>query len=98
MIALIEHLFNQKHVMNEVAAALKPKGMVLITTPTILGNDVVHRMGAAAGFFAKSAVDGHIVIYNRRRFRILAKEVGLELKHHATFQLFCNQIAILAKP
>jgi SAM-dependent methyltransferase len=98
MIALIEHLFNQRFVMEEIANVLKPGGMVVITTPTPFGNDVIHRMGAAFGLFAKSAVDDHIVIYNRHRFRILANEIGLKLKHHRYFQIYCNQIALLEKP
>ena len=96
MLALIEHLFNQKHVMTEVKRALKPEGVVLITTPTVFGNNIVHRLGAVLGLFAKSVVDNHIVIYNRHRFICLAEEVGLELRQHQMFQLFCNQLAVLA--
>jgi len=98
MIALIEHLFNQQHVMAGVADALKPNGTVVITTPTPFGNDVVHRIGGSIGLFAKAAVDDHIVIYNRHRFGIMAKEVGLEIRSYKTFQLMCNQVVVLAKP
>lgn len=98
MVALIEHLFNQKFVMDSVAQCLKPGGVVVLTTPTPFGNDVVHRAGASLGLFSKVAVDDHIVIYNRLRFKILANEVGLELRHHEYFQLGCNQLAILSKP
>ena len=97
MIALIEHLFNQKFVMDQIAKILKPSGYIVITTPTPIGNDVVHRLGASIGLFSKVAVDDHIVIYNRHRFRILSKEIGLELKIHKFFQFHCNQIAILEK-
>lgn len=95
MLAIVEHLFNQKHVFCAVKRLLKPGGHVVITTPTPLGNDVVHRFGAAIGLFAKSAVDDHIVIYNRHRFGILAKEVGLELQRYDRFQFGCNQFAVL---
>jgi SAM-dependent methyltransferase len=98
MIALIEHLFNQRFVMDEIAQVLKPGGLILITTPTPFGNDIVHRLGAAIGLLYKSAVDDHIVIYNRHRFTILANEIGVKLKHHQYFQLHCNQIAVLEKP
>lgn len=98
MIALIEHLFNQQHVMSGVAEALKPDGTVVITTPTPFGNDVVHRLGGSIGLFAKAAVDDHIVIYNRHRFGIMAREVGLEIKSYRTFQFRCNQVVVLGKP
>lgn len=95
--AVIEHLFNQKFVMSALAKALRPGGRILITTPTPFGNDVVHRAGSAIGLFSKVARDDHIVIYNRMRFEILAREVSLEMASHKLFQLGCNQMAILQK-
>jgi SAM-dependent methyltransferase len=97
MIAIIEHLFNQQFVMDKVAQMLKPGGIIVITTPTPFGNDIVHGLGAALGIFYKSAVDDHIVIYNRHRLKILANEIGLKLNHHEYFQFYCNQVAILEK-
>ena len=97
MLAIIEHLFNQRFVIEQVARLLKPDGVSLVTTPTPFGNDVVHRVGASLGLFAKSAVEDHIVIYNRQRFSILAGEVGLSLNHHEYFELFCNQFAVLKR-
>jgi SAM-dependent methyltransferase len=98
MCAVIEHLFNQKRVMASLARALRPNGRILITTPTPFGNDIVHRLGSAIGVFSSVARDDHIMIYNRLRFKILAREVGLELESHKLFQLGCNQVAILRKP
>lgn len=97
MVALIEHLFNQKHVMDEVAAALKPGGKIILTTPTPFGNDVVHRIGASMGLFSKAAVDDHIVIYNHHRLKLLAREINLKLEEYFTFQLLCNQFAVFTK-
>lgn len=98
LIALIEHIFNQKHMMREIVKCLAPSGRVVVTTPTPLGNDVVHRIGGKIGIFAGSAVRTHIVIYNRPRLEILASEFGLVLDTYKRFQLGCNQLAILKKP
>lgn len=95
--AVIEHLFNQKLVMSALAKALRPGGRILITTPTPFGNDIVHRAGSAVGLFSSVARDDHIVIYNRLRFEILAREVSLKLASYKQFQLGCNQRAILEK-
>jgi 2-polyprenyl-3-methyl-5-hydroxy-6-metoxy-1,4-benzoquinol methylase len=97
MVALIEHLFNQQHVMSQVAAALKPNGKVVLTTPTPFGNDVVHRLGARLGLFSKAAVDDHIVIYNQHRLKLMARETGLRLSAYRRFQLGCNQFAVLTR-
>ena len=86
MVAIIEHLFNQKFVMENVAKVLKPGGIVVVTTPTPFGNDIVHRLGASFGLFSQEAADEHIVIYNRHRFEILANKIGFNLVHHHYFQ------------
>lgn len=98
MSALIEHVFNLKLLGMGLARALRPGGRVVLTTPTPFGNDFVHRLGARLGVFARSAADDHIVIFNRKRLDIFAREVGLQLVEHRFFQLGCNQLAILDKP
>nr|WP_264759727.1 class I SAM-dependent methyltransferase [Limibaculum sediminis] len=98
MMAVIEHIFNLKSVGQSLARALKPGGVVLVTTPTPFGNDIVHPVGVALGLFSRAAGDDHIAIFNRRRLEIFAHEIGLVLKSHRTFQFGCNQLAILQKP
>jgi SAM-dependent methyltransferase len=95
MLALIEHVFNQKQLLGEVVKSLKTGGRIVITTPTVFGNDVVHRIGSAVGLFAKSAADDHIVIFNRKRLEILANEFGLRLAAYSKFELGCNQLAVM---
>lgn len=98
MMAVIEHIFNLKHLGRNLARALKPGGRAVLTTPTPFGNDVVHRFGAALGLFSKAAADDHIVLFNRKRFQIFAAEVGLVLLEHRLFQIGCNQLAVLQRP
>jgi 2-polyprenyl-3-methyl-5-hydroxy-6-metoxy-1,4-benzoquinol methylase len=95
LVAVIEHIFNQKHLMEQLVKHLKPRGKIIITTPTAFGNDVVHRIGSALGLFSRSAHDDHIVIYNKERFGVLAQEFNLQLVKYKTFELGCNQIAVL---
>ena len=98
MCAVIEHIFNLKHLGQGLARALRPGGRVVLTTPTPFGNDIVHRLGAKLGLFSQVAADDHIAIFNGKRFEIFAGEVGLRLASHRRFQLGCNQLAILEKP
>lgn len=97
MLALVEHVYNQKWLFEMATGALKPGGRLVITTPTPFGNDVVHRLGAAAGLFSQEAADDHIVIYNRRRFQLVARDFGLQLEHYRRFQFGCNQLAVLRR-
>lgn len=98
MVAVAEHLFNLKTVFGGLAAQLKPGGRIVATTPTVWGNDVVHRLASRLGAFNAAIHDDHIVIFNARRFRALALEIGLEVERHALFQLGCNQLAVLRRP
>ena len=69
--------------------------MIAITTPTPFVNDIVHHFGVKFGLFAQSAVDDHMVIYNKVRFRNLANEFHLKIEVYKTFQFFCNQLVVL---
>jgi len=95
MIAVIEHIWNQKFLFDQIIKMLNPSGKIIITTPTFFGNDIIHPLGAKIGIFAQTAVDDHIVIYNRRRFKNLAREFGLLLSVYKRFQFFSNQVAVL---
>jgi len=97
MVALIEHIWNQRFLFEQVMDCLKPDGKIVITTPTPFGNDIVHRLGAKLGLFAQSAVDDHMVIYNKLRFRNLAREFDLKVEVYKTFQFFCNQLVVMGR-
>ncbi len=97
MIAIIEHIWNQKFLFEQIIEVLKPQGEIVITTPTPFGNDIIHPLGAALGVFAQAAVEDHIVIYNKQRFKNLAKEFQLRLEVYKRFQFFSNQLAVLAR-
>lgn len=95
LLAVIEHIFNLKFLFSQLSDLLKPTGIIVLTTPTPFGNDVVHRLGASIGLFDREGgQDDHIVIFNQKRLQILGKEVGLTLKEYRTFQFGCNQLAV----
>ena len=97
MVALIEHILNQRFLLETCHEALRTGGKLVITTPTPFGNDIVHRTGARFGLFHKSVADHHVVIYGKRRLRAAAEMVGFTLKEHRYFQFGCNQLAVLEK-
>lgn len=96
-LAVIEHIFNQKFSFGELVESLKPKGKIVITTPTPIGNDIVHALGSQVGLFDRSHHDDHIVIYNKKRFKVLAEEFGMKIVRYKKFQLGCNQIVVMMK-
>jgi len=97
LIAVIEHVFNQKHLFEQISHVLKPGSKIIITTPTVFGNDLIHRIGGKFGIFSKDASDDHIIIFNKMRFQILANEFNLRIEKYKKFQFGCNQLVILVK-
>jgi len=97
LVALIEHILNQRHLLEQCRTALRPGGFLVLTTPTPFGNDIVHRVGGRLGLFSRSVEDHHVVIYDRRRLQAAAEMVGFSLHRHRYFQLGCNQLAILRR-
>lgn len=97
LIAVIEHIWNQKFLFEQIIQLLDIGGRIILTTPTPFGNDLIHPIGAAMGIFAQSAVDDHIVIYNHRRFRNLAREFGLKMILYRRFQFFANQLVVFER-
>lgn len=96
-LAVMEHIFNQKFSFEELLKHLKPDGRIIITTPTPLGNDIVHRLGSRLGLFDREHHDDHIVIYNKERFGVLAQEFNAKIEKYKKFQLGCNQLVVIAK-
>lgn len=96
MIALVEHVYNLKHLFKQACRLLKPDGKIIITTPTPFGNDVVHRCGARLGLFSRFAADDHICVFNRKRFQILAGDFDLRIEKYRTFEFGCNQFVVLS--
>ncbi len=96
MIALIEHIHNAEHLMEQVLSRLKSAGRIVITTPTPLG-DKVHTIGARLGLFAKSAIEHHVKIYSRSDFETLASRFDLGIEEYRTFEFGCNQLLVLTQ-
>lgn len=96
-VAVIEHLFNLELVMRRLASSLKPGGRIVLTTPTPFGNDIVLPVTARLGITSADAFVDHINILNKRRFALLATEVGLELVAYRRFQLGMNSLAVMER-
>ena len=97
VIAVIEHILNQKHFITQILRNAKPNAKIVITTPTPFG-DYIHKIGSRLGLFAKSAVHRHIIIFSPERLRMLANYFNMNVEQHRKFQFGCNQLGILAKP
>jgi SAM-dependent methyltransferase len=93
MVAIIEHIVNPSFVLSQIPSLLKSDGLLVLTTPTILG-DKVHRFGARLGLFSMIAVRDHVRIYDYHSLHTLMKNNGLDIKQYKKFMFGGNQVCL----
>ncbi len=96
LLAAIEHIYNQKHLLEQILANLKPEGKIIITTPTPWG-DFVHRLASKFKLLAGTADDRHIVIYNKKRFQIVSNDFHLKMETYRRFEIGSNQFVVFSR-
>jgi SAM-dependent methyltransferase len=93
MLALIEHLSDPGGILSQLPNHLQLGGMVLMTTPSPIGNRV-HRVGARAGLFSLEASHEHKIIFTRTVLRDTLWQNGLQLSLYRPFLLGGNQLFV----
>lgn len=95
--AVVEHIWNQKNFYSNVVRLLKPEGHLVLTTPSVVGNDIVLATLSKLRLVRPDVIDDHIIIYNKARFMHVAHEFGLRLVRYKKFQLGLNQLVVFKK-
>lgn len=93
--AVIEHLEDPIKTMHELGMLLKDHGIIVITTPTPLGNNFL-KFGSRLGIFSRSAFEEHHRIFTRNDFIILAEKLNLKIIKYDTFEIGMNQLVVLS--
>ncbi len=93
MIAVIEHLINPSHLLQQLPKCLKPGGQLVLTTPSPLG-DLIHRIGARLGLFSMIAVHDHEIIFSYQSLHPILSDCGFIISTYRRFLLGGNQLFI----
>jgi trans-aconitate methyltransferase len=86
LLDVLEHIPEDVHVLSEVARALKPGGLLIVTVPALM--------------LFWSHVDelvGHVRRYTRRDFLPLAESSGLELRRTRYFMTLLSPLLLLSR-
>lgn len=97
MVALLEHLHSPERILSQIPSLLEPEGLLLITTPSPLG-DWVHRLGSRIRLFYPEAHVQHVRIYDRRALEDLLLRFGYQIQHFRTFLAGTNQLIVCQPP
>ena len=93
MAAVIEHLPDPVPLLHSLKNRLKPDGIIILTTPTDVANNI-HKIGSKIYLFSQGAAHEHVKIYSQQDLRILSQLINMEMISYKRFVLGLNQIAI----
>lgn len=93
MAAVIEHLDEPAHTLQELKENLAEGGRVIITTPTPLANGIL-KLGSKLGLFSKEGVEQHQSLLKKQDFVDISQKTGLTLKYYGRFEIGLNQIVV----
>lgn len=93
MAAVIEHLADPVPLLLSLKNRLKPEGIIILTTPTHVANNI-HKIGSKIYLFSQGAAHEHVKIYTQQDLRVLSELLNMEMISYKRFILGLNQIAI----
>jgi 2-polyprenyl-3-methyl-5-hydroxy-6-metoxy-1,4-benzoquinol methylase len=93
MMAVLEHLSAPREALRAVRLHLAPKGNLLLTTPSPLG-DWVHRMGSRVKLFYPEHVVKHVKIFGKRALHEWLTDCGYEVLAFHYFEGGINQLVV----
>src|SRR5215813_6677973 len=94
--AVIEHIDDPFHVMKQLFRILKPRGRLIMTTPSPLGGHI-HAIMAFLGLLSRHAAEEHKDFYDLASMEEIVRAVGFTLERYIPFQLGMNQLFIVRK-
>jgi SAM-dependent methyltransferase len=95
-LANLEHLENPQNSIKEIFRALKPGGVLLLTTPSIYGKPVLEFL-AYLRLVSKQEIEDHKNYFNKKILLDLCKETGFSFSKHQYFQFGMNNFLIARK-
>lgn len=95
-LALIEHVKDPADLLRTLGQALRPAGVLVLTTPHPR-MEWVHTAGAKVRLFSHEAHEEHEDLLDLPRMKELAAEADLKVCHYQRFLLGANQLFILAR-
>ena len=93
MTAVLEHLHQPSQVIRAIRPLLKDDGLLLVTTPTPLG-DFAHQIGSRIRLFYTEAIVGHVKIFSQNELRQLLSDAGYEIERYQRFVFGLNHFVV----
>ena len=97
MLAVLEHLEHPIEIVKEIHRVLMPKGLLLLTVPSVWSQPVLEFLSFKLGIVNRDEIADHKLYYNRLLLQFLAQKTDFEMIKHEYFQLYMNNFCIFRK-
>lgn len=98
MLAVLEHLEEEEHILREIGRVLVPGGKLILTVPSIWAKPLLEFLALRVKLIKGEEIRDHKRYYTRETLRkILTEKVGFTEFHHCYFQLGFNNFCKVTK-
>lgn len=95
-LANLEHLENPRESLAEIYRVLKPRGVLIMTTPSLYGKPVLETL-AFIGFVSKQEIRDHKNYFNKKILSEYCRKIGFSSFKHSYFQFWMNNFLMAEK-
>jgi ubiquinone/menaquinone biosynthesis C-methylase UbiE len=98
MLAVLEHIENEREILTEILRVLAPNGKLIITVPSILSQPILEFFAYRLKIISEDEIKDHKRYYDRKRLKkILIQDIGFRKFEHHYFQLGMNNFCTVLK-
>lgn len=98
MLAVLEHIEQEKQILREVHRVLKPNGKLVLTVPSVWSQPVLEFMSYRLKIVDEREIRDHKRYYNRSRLKqVLVGDTQFHHFNHRYFQLWMNNFCTVTK-
>jgi ubiquinone/menaquinone biosynthesis C-methylase UbiE len=98
MLAVLEHIENDREILTEIYRVLEPNGKLIITVPSTLSQPILEFFAYRLKIISEDEIKDHKRYYNREKLQqVLIKDVGFRKFEHHYFQLGMNNFCTVLK-
>jgi ubiquinone/menaquinone biosynthesis C-methylase UbiE len=98
MLAVLEHIENERQILKEIYRVLVPGGKLVITVPSIWSQPVLEFLAYKLKIVSEAEIRDHKRYYNRQKLkRALVEVTGFQEFNHQYFQFWMNNFCTVVK-
>ena len=98
MLAVLEHIENERQILKEIYRVLIPGGKLILTVPSVWSQSVLEFLAYKLKIVSEAEIRDHKRYYNRQKLKAVLVEItGFQEFHHQYFQLGMNNFCTVVK-